>query len=178
MEYLDICDSEGNLIGKKELKTECHKQGFWHRPVHVWVINSKGEVLLQKRSATIDNHPNEWDVSVAGNVSAGEDCITSALREVKEEIGLKVKPEDFIQIGLVKEMSKREGYINNEINPIYVIKMDLDLTKIIIQEEEVSKVKFMHHKELKTFIDNKDSSFCHHPEEYDIIFKYLEDNYK
>lgn len=31
MEYLDICDSEGNLIGKKELKTECHKQGLWHR---------------------------------------------------------------------------------------------------------------------------------------------------
>ena len=177
-EYLDICDSEGNLIGTKELKTEAHKQGLWHRSVHVWVINSKGEVLLQKRSATRDNHPNEWDISAAGHVSAGEDYITSAQRETEEEIGLKVKPEDFIQIGLVKQMSKREGYINNEINPIYVIKMDLDPTKIIIQEEEVSEVKFMPYKELKTFIDNKDSSFCHHPEEYNILFKYLGDNYK
>lgn len=119
-EYLDICDSEGNLTGQKELKSEVHKKGLWHRSVHVWIINSKKEILIQKRSATKDNHPNEWDISAAGHVSSGEDFLTSAQRETEEEIGLKIRPEDFIQIGLVKQMSKREGYINNEINPIYI----------------------------------------------------------
>ena len=176
MEYLDIYDKEGNLLGTKSPKKEAHDKGLWHASVHVWVLNSKGELLIQKRSPLMDNHPNEWDISAAGHVSSGEDYITSAMRETEEEIGLKIKPEDFIQIGLVKTMSKREGYINNEINPIYVVKMDLDPANIKKQKEEVSEVKFMPYKELQQLIESKDSSFVQHPEEYKILFEYLSKN--
>ena len=177
MEYLDICDSEGNLIGERKLKKEVHEQGLWHRSVHVWIVNSKKEVLIQKRSPLKDNHPNEWDISSAGHVSAGEDDITSAIRETEEEIGLKFNPEDFILIGIVKQMSKREGYINNEINPVYVVKMDLDLDKIVKQEEEVSEVKFIAYKELKIIIEKKDPTFVQHSEEYKLLFDYLENKW-
>lgn len=174
MEYLDICDNNGNLTGEKKPKKEVHAKGLWHRSVHIWIINSKSEVLLQKRSPFVDNHPNEWDISSAGHVSVGEDYITSALREIKEEIGLSLVPEDLIQIGTVKQMTKREGYINNEINPVYLVKMDLDPTKIKKQFEKVSEVKFMPHKELEKFIKEEDPSFVQHPEEYKLLFSYLE----
>ena len=176
MEYIDIIDEEGNKLGTKKTKKEVHEQGLWHRSVHIWVVNSKGEVLIQKRSPLMDNHPNEWDVSTAGHVSAGEDDITSAMRETEEEIGLKITPKDFILIGIVKQMSKREGYINNEINPVYIIKMDLDPNKIIKQEEEVSEVKFIPYKELKNIIENKDPNFVKRPEEYKLLFDYLRKN--
>ena len=173
MEYLDICDSEGNLLGNKELKTEVHKQGLWHRSVHVWIINSKGELLIQKRSPFMDNNPNEWDISAAGHVSAGEDFITSAIRETEEEIGLKLSPEDFKLIGIIKQTSSREGYINNEINPIYIVKMELDPEKIVKQEEEVTEVKFIKSKDLQELIEKKDSNFAQHTDEYKLLFNYL-----
>jgi len=173
MEYLDICDEEGNLTGIKVSKKEAHEKGLWHRSVHIWILNSKNELLIQKRSPLMDNHPNEWDISAAGHVSAGEDNITSALRETEEEIGLKLSLENFILIGTIQQRSAREGYINNEVNPVYVVKMDLDPSSIEKQAEEVSEVKFIPYLELKKLIDNKDPSFVQHPKEYELLFNYL-----
>jgi len=178
MEYLDIYDSSGKSLGIKKSKKEVHEKGLWHRSVHIWVINSKGEVLIQKRSPLVDNHPNEWDISSAGHISAGENDITSALRETEEEIGLRLFPENFTLIGVVEQTSTREGYINNEINPVYIVKMDLEPDKIKKQDEEVTEVKFIPYKKLQKIIENKDPSFVSHPEEYKLLFKFLEKNYK
>ncbi|OGI67672.1 hypothetical protein A2732_00055 [Candidatus Nomurabacteria bacterium RIFCSPHIGHO2_01_FULL_40_10] len=134
--------------------------------------------MIQKRASTVSNHPNEWDISSAGHCSAGESDITSALRETEEELGLKLTPKDFTLIGTVKQMSKREGYINNEINPVYVVKMDLELNKINMQEEEVSEVKFIPRKELQKLIEDKDPTLVQHPAEYKLLFQFLEKNYE
>ena len=75
-------------------------------------------------------------------------------------------------------MSKREGYINNEINPVYVVKMDLELNKINMQEEEVSEVKFIPRKELQKLIEDKDPTLVQHPAEYKLLFQFLEKNYE
>ena len=176
MEYLDICDRNGKSIGLKKSKKEAHEKGLWHRSVHIWVINSKKEVLLQKRSPLMDNHPNKWDISSAGHVSAGQDDITSAQRETEEEIGLKLLPENFVLIGIVKQTSARKGYINKEINPVYIVNMDLDPNKIKKQDEEVSEVKFIPYKELKQLIENRNPSLVQHPEEYKLLFEFLEKN--
>ena len=48
MEYLDILDENGNLTGEKKLRTEVHRDGDWHKAVHVWILNSKNQLLLQK----------------------------------------------------------------------------------------------------------------------------------
>jgi len=173
MEYLDICDNQGKLTGEKKAKKEAHEKGLWHRSVHVWIVNSENEVLLQKRSPLVDNHPNEWDISVAGHVSAGEDYIGSALREAEEEIGLKIEPEELIQIGELTRMSEREGYINNEVNPIYIVRKNLNVDKLKKQYEEVSEVKFIPCKKLRDLIESEDSSFVSHSEEYKLLFRYL-----
>ncbi|MFZ2310883.1 MAG: NUDIX domain-containing protein, partial [Patescibacteria group bacterium] len=170
---LDICDSDGNLTGEKKTKKEAHDLGLWHRSVHVWIVNSKNEVLIQKRSPFMDNHPNMWDISAAGHVSAGEDYITSALRETEEELGLKIEPAELVQIGELTQMSNREGYINNEVNPVYIVKKDLDLDNIKKQYEEVAEVKFIPYIELKDLIESGDASFVPHPEEYKLLFKYI-----
>lgn len=173
MEYLDICDSDGKLTGEKKTKKEAHERGLWHRSVHVWIVNSENEILIQKRSPFMDNYPNKWDISAAGHVSAGEDYITSAIRETEEEIGLKIEPEELMQIGELTQMSAREGYINNEVNPVYIIRKDLDVDKITKQYEEVAEVKFVPYTQLKDLIESEDNSFVPHPEEYKLLFKYL-----
>lgn len=95
MEYLDVLDRDGNLTGEKKSKLDVHKDGDWHKTVHIWIVTPKGELLIQKRSSEMDSYPDLWDISTAGHISAGEDSITSALRETEEELGLKLKAENF-----------------------------------------------------------------------------------
>jgi isopentenyldiphosphate isomerase len=53
------------------------------------VFNSAGQVFLQKRSMKKDRQPGVWDSSASGHIDAGEDYDTGAIRELREEIGLK-----------------------------------------------------------------------------------------
>ena len=50
-EYFDVLNEKGEYIGKTETREKCHKEGLWHKAVVVFIINSKSQVLLQKRSA-------------------------------------------------------------------------------------------------------------------------------
>ena len=43
MEYLDILDKNGNKTGERKPRKEVHSKGYWHKGVHIWIINSKKE---------------------------------------------------------------------------------------------------------------------------------------
>jgi isopentenyldiphosphate isomerase len=61
-----------------------------HRAVHVLVFNSQGQVFLQKRSMSKDRQPGLWDSSASGHVDSGEDYDGCAVRELREELGLRL----------------------------------------------------------------------------------------
>ena len=65
-EIFDIYSRDGKYLGKAE-KTKCHSKnpGFYHKPVWIWIVNNKNEILVQKRAACKKNHPNEWDMPSA-----------------------------------------------------------------------------------------------------------------
>lgn len=69
-------------------RSEVHGNNLRHRAVHIFLYNRAGELLLQKRSRWKDRHPNLWDSSAAGHVSAGEEYDTTAARELEEELGV------------------------------------------------------------------------------------------
>ncbi len=87
-EKIDVLNEKGELTGEIRTKKEVHELGLWHKSNHVWILNSEGELLLQHRAKNKENYGNAWDISAAGHVSAGESGIESALREIKEELGL------------------------------------------------------------------------------------------
>ncbi len=178
-EYVDVLDSSGNLTGENKLKSEVHRDGDWHKAVHVWIINPKGELLIQKRSAIKDNLPNMWDIPSAGHLSAGEDSITSAIRETEEELGLKLLSENFEYLFSITQQSIREdgSYINNEFNDIYLVRLDLNLAGFKLQEDEVAEIKFIPYKELEKIINRGDEEFISHPKEYEKLFEELHKRY-
>src|SRR3989344_5119599 len=122
-EIIDICDEDNNLLNIQKMKSEAHKTGLWHRASHIWIYNSNGEILLQLRAKEKPLYPDMWDISAAGHISAGEDPITSGLRDVKEEIGLKIK--------------------NNEFYYVYFFKFDGNINQLKLQKEEVQKIQFL-----------------------------------
>src|ERR1700722_876381 len=86
-EIFDVVNERDEVVGQNT-RREVHRLGLKHRAVHVLVFNQKGEVFLQKRSMTKDTFPGAWDSSASGHVDSGEDYDTSAVRELKEELGL------------------------------------------------------------------------------------------
>ncbi len=87
-EILEIVDKNGAAVGRAP-RSEIHgNPSLLHKVVHVLVFNGKGELLLQKRALSKDVAPGKWDTSVGGHVSAGEDLITAARREMEEELGV------------------------------------------------------------------------------------------
>jgi isopentenyl-diphosphate delta-isomerase type 1 len=88
-EIFDIVDEHDRVIGQRT-RGEVHRLGLRHRAVHVLVFNKRGQVFLQKRSMMKDTAPGAWDSSASGHLDHGEDYDECAVRELREEIGLKV----------------------------------------------------------------------------------------
>ncbi|AUX41781.1 NUDIX hydrolase [Sorangium cellulosum] len=107
-ELFDVFDRTGRPLGVRKARRLVHRDGDWHRSVHVWVLlarepegrrsDAEPWVLFQQRSPEKDTWPGAFDVAVTGHYRAGED-LAEALREAEEEIGLPLSPGDVIRLG-------------------------------------------------------------------------------
>jgi len=161
VEYLDVLDDRGNFTGVFKPRTEVHKYGYWHRVVHVWIINRKGDVVIQKRSNDKETWPGLWDISSAGHVSHPDNSLESAMREMEEELGLKLE-KDQLQLAFqtkIESLLKGGTYINKEHIDVYLVQMDVDLSTLVLQQSEVSAVKYIPHKELFEGFRRNDPEF-------------------
>ncbi len=87
-EILEIVDKAGEVIGRASRAVIHGNNNLLHRVVHVIVVNSSGDILLQKRSLSKDVAPGRWDTSVGGHVDAGETVENALRREMGEELGI------------------------------------------------------------------------------------------
>lgn len=143
-EYIDIVTENGNLTGRKTLKSEIHAKGYYHNTAHVWLYTKEGTILLAQRAASKSICPLLWDVSVAGHVDAGELIVHAAIREVKEEIGLTLAVNDLQKIGVFKCLqSYASGIKDNEFHHTYIAELKATLSELIPQEEEVEALKLV-----------------------------------
>ncbi|KAB2072768.1 hypothetical protein ES319_A07G039100v1 [Gossypium barbadense] len=83
VEYLDVLTKIGKKIGKKiggsKPRGDVHRDGDYHKAVHVWIFTeSTQELLLQKRADCKDSWPGLWDISSAGHISAGDSSLITA----------------------------------------------------------------------------------------------------
>ena len=141
-ELIDILTPEGSFTGKTALKSEAHKKGWFHATVHIWLFTSDKKILLQKRALTKKVFPGLWDISVAGHVGAGEEILTSAKREVFEEIGLELDEKDLIKIGTrIHQVSHKNGIQDNEHHHVFIAQLKVPVSTLKIQIEEVDDVQ-------------------------------------
>ena len=177
-EYFDVLDESGNKTGKTKLRSEVHRDGDWHKAVHIWIINNNGDVLLQRRCATKDSNPNMLDISSAGHLSAGDDSLSGAIRELKEELNIDVKPEDLQFIKTLKRSSKyTETFINNEFDDLYILRTNKRIEDMKYQEEEISEIFYVPYKEFKKMVENKQPDLLRHDIEFEILFNLFDNEF-
>ncbi len=87
-EWLEVVDENDEVCGRMP-RAEIHATGARHRAVHVFLLNRKGDLYLQKRSRFKDSHPGKWDSSASGHLDPGESYLDSAIRELGEELWLE-----------------------------------------------------------------------------------------
>ncbi len=87
-EILEIVDKAGEVIGRASRAVIHGNNSLLHRVVHILVVNSAGDILLQKRAMNKDVAPGRWDTSVGGHVDAGETVEDALRREMSEELGI------------------------------------------------------------------------------------------
>lgn len=95
-EFLEVVNHKGEVINILPRTTIHGNPSLIHRVVHVLVFNSRRELLLQKRSMNKDVAPGRWDTSVGGHLNPGEDPLSGARREMKEELGIVVEEPKFL----------------------------------------------------------------------------------
>lgn len=125
-ELWDIYDENRNLTGRLQRRGDALESGDYHLVVFAWVQNSEGKFLLTKRSPN-KGFPNMWETT-GGSALAGDDSLTAALREVKEETGLTLRPER----GRLILTCKRENYFGD----YWLFRQDFDLDEVVLQEGE------------------------------------------
>ena len=96
-EWFDVVDALDCPIGK-ERREVVHARKLFHRAIHVLVLDSADRILVQKRSPAKDSAPGLWCSSCSGHLDEGEDYLPAAVRELEEELGLEIRPENLSQV--------------------------------------------------------------------------------
>ena len=96
-EWFDVVDALDLPIGR-ERREVVHARKLFHRAIHVFILDATGRMLVQKRSMLKDSAPGLWCSSCSGHLDAGEDYLESVVRELEEELGLDIAPENLSQI--------------------------------------------------------------------------------
>lgn len=86
MEKLILVDENDKQIGTME-KLQAHQKGLLHRCFSIFVMNGKGETLLQRRALNKYHSGGLWSNSCCGHQRPGEDTVTAGERRLKEEFG-------------------------------------------------------------------------------------------
>lgn len=154
-ESLEVLDTEGFKTGEILSRELIHQLGYWHKEIAICIVNSKREFLMQRRSLTRKMKPGEWTWA-AGHVDPHELPIHTALRELEEEIGIKFKPTDLKYVMTLKDIEFGNNNLLNRRNlDTYLLKTDVTIDEMTLQEEEVAEVKWFPEEEYKKrFLEN------------------------
>ena len=167
MEYFDIVDDNGLPTGTTVSRDMAHRYGIQHRTAHVWIVKRKTsgyDILLQKRSHNKDSFPGLYDTSSAGHIPAGDEPLESAIRELKEELGINAAPEQLSYAGLFHGQYEKEfhGQIfrDNEIARVFVYDEPVEIENLTLQETEVEAIRWFDLDEVWTEIQHSRDRIC------------------
>ncbi len=173
--FLDVYDEIGSTIVDTKTYDEVHRQGLWHKGVHVWVLTPDNQFIIQKRGPHVQTKPNILEASAGGHVNSGRTPIQATIEECHEEIGVNVEEHEIEHVGtIVDQFEEMEGTIkNNEFDDIYLIRKDVKPSDLTIGRKEVAEVLFIDAKEYLILGIKEDPAIAYRPEEYRILYKHL-----
>lgn len=168
MEEWDIYDKNFNKTGRTCIRGEYKlKENEYHLVVHIWLFTEKGEILLTQRAPNKPISPLKWECN-GGSVLKGESAIEGAIRELNEEIGIKLNEKDL----RVLKTKRRDEYFNDFLFVYYSIVPKDIINKIIFKDGEVIDKKWVTLEEFNKMVNNDEmvKNICYIQKDYYQIF--------
>ena len=144
MEILDLYDDNFNKLDEIIVRGNSIPSGKNIMLVVVFIKNKDNKYLIQKTSVS---KGGEYSTT-GGHVLSSEDGETSIIREIKEELGIDVDIDELKHVSTIKYPSK--PCIFN----IYILDKDIDISKLVLQSEEVMSVEWLSDIEIEKLIND------------------------
>ncbi len=181
LELFDRIDEDGNLLNVVEERNVSHRAGYWHRVAHMWIIKKTKDgtqILVQKRSQNKDSYPGFYDISSAGHVQAGQDVISSAMRELNEELGVVVDRTQLKELGTYKVKHDDEFYgqpfVDRELATVFLVTKEVEIGDLKLQKSEIESVEWMEIDSCCEDVMDTEDKYCIDPTEFEFLYEYLE----
>lgn len=170
MEFFNVLKEDGTPTNEFVSREKAHRTGILHATSQVFVVRKKEGrlfVLLQKRSDNKDSFPGCWDMSCAGHVSLGMNYFDTAQKELSEELGLTVKPEELIPLFLhkteIRDTFYGKPFIDRQISQVYLLVKDVEEEEIHFGQDEISCVKWVEATALLQKLKTDPRGYCIDP---------------
>lgn len=151
MEKRDLYDKNRQKTNEVIYETDETPKNRYILVELVLIQNSKGEILVQKRSK---QKGGEYGLT-AGHAKSGESSIQGIISEIKEELGLEVSKEELKLIYSERNDEDRCFY------DLYYLLKDIDISKIKYEVTEVESVKWCSKEEIKELCEKGEFKLSH-----------------
>lgn len=146
MEYIELYDIDRKNLNKKLDRASSLPKGRYRVVIHICLMNSKGEMLIQQRDKSKKNFPLTWDITLGGGVQSGENSRQAAKRELFEELGIEY---DFTATRPAFTINFADGF-----DDYYIIKKDVDIKDVKFNDGEVQACKWASKDEIIEMINS------------------------
>ncbi|CAN5595136.1 hypothetical protein BH23CHL4_BH23CHL4_27200 [soil metagenome] len=126
-ELFDLVGADGTPLGRAKSRAAVHRDGDWHRALHVWVYGERDTgpfMIFQRRGLSKDTNPGALDAMVGGHFGAGEP-LQDVMREVQEEIGIPADLPAMRKAGVrISASEKDHGAVDRELQDVFLWRRD------------------------------------------------------
>lgn len=164
-EFVVLVNPEDEVLGVME-KQQAHVNGLLHRAFSIFLFNSKGEMLLQKRAAEKYHSPNQWTNAVCSHPRNGETYLDGAKRRLNEELGITADLSE--KFNFIYKADVGDGLWEHELDHVFVGTYEGDFN---LNKHEVDDVRYVTMEEL-------DQELSENPEHFTEWFKIILEEYK
>lgn len=164
-EQVVLVNPQDEIIGLME-KQQAHVNGLLHRAFSVFLFNTSGEMLLQKRASGKYHSPNQWTNAVCSHPRIDESYIEGAKRRLKEELGIETDITE--KFHFLYKAGVGQDLWEHELDHVFVGNYEGDFN---LDENEVSEVRYIS-------LENLDKELNENPENFTEWFKIILKEYK
>ena len=154
-EQIILVDKDNTQIGKGG-KLETHRKGLRHRAFSIFIINDRGELMLQKRALGKYHSGGLWTNTCCGHPRDGEDVAVAAHRRLGEEMNFDCDLKEILSFHYEAQVS--DTLRENEIDHVFVGEYEKDP---ILNPEEASDWRWVSFPDLAEDIEKNPQNYTY-----------------
>lgn len=168
-EMLEVVDERGEVVGL-ETRKKVHTEGLLHKEVHVIFVTKDREIIFQHREKDKASFPDKLDATAGGHVDPGEDVLTAALREAKEETEIEIQESELVFGGIVRSniYEPNTQIRNNVIRTCYGYLFSGNIEDLKIEQGKIIEFVEYGFEQLKNLTVEEKTKFI--PERYEKVY--------